>query len=352
MTLRFIIPISLGILLLAILLPMFLVESLEVSGPPFEQSPESPVPPPTPTPRPNSPPPGPGDGLDDRLILQVLIGEEVQAMSMSEFLVGVVAAEMPARFHPEALRAQAVAARTYTLHRMFMEPAGRHPEAYVCGSFACCKAFHSTERLRERWGAQFDHYHAIIRLAVSETDGLILLYEELPILAAFHSSSHGFTEAAGAVWNSRPYLQSVRSFEGAFEVPRFTETRTLPYGEFREIALGGVTGARLDYDDRGNWITGISYTDSGRISHLYLGGVRVRGGEFRRLFSLRSAAIDFAFDDSYVTITTNGYGHGVGMSQFGANTKANLGLTFDQILDWYYTDVTLGRVDTLFYAAE
>jgi len=289
-----------------------------------------------------------GPKQDEQLILQVLVEEEIQEMSMAEFLQGAVAAEMPARFHPEALRAQAVAARTYTLHRMLIAPASRHPEAYVCGSYACCKAFHSPERLRERWGPGFDYYSAIIAEAVTSTDGVILLYEDQPILAAFHAASYGFTEYSGAIWNSVPYLQSVRSYEGPAEMPRFTETVRLSFDEFRNIARREIPGVVLEDGNVPYWITEQRHTDSGRLCSLKIGGVTVTGPQFRRHFGLRSTALWFAFDAEGVAITTGGHGHGVGMSQFGANTMAHLGLGFEAILLWYYTDVTTGCMGTLF----
>lgn len=287
-------------------------------------------------------------GADATLMLSVLHDSEIVYMSMEDYLIGVVAAEMPARFHTEALRAQAIAARTYSLYRMLLEPAARHPEAYVCISYACCKAFLDEERLRERWGAAYDYYIAQIRDAVNSTDGIILLFEEAPILAAFHSSSYGFTEASGSIWGALPYLQSVESFETVYDVPRFYDTLTFSFPQFREIVQNAVSGTVMTDDNIPYWISDVTYTPSGRLAHLNLGGVEVTGAQFRRMFSLRSAFVMFSFDENGVTVTTGGYGHGVGMSQFGANTMANAGATFSEILLWYYTDVTLGHFTFLF----
>ncbi|MCL2569410.1 MAG: stage II sporulation protein D [Oscillospiraceae bacterium] len=338
---RFILPVSFLVLLLALLLPLFLVDH---PAPMREAAKEWDEPLVLDEPRPKL---LPAELLDEGLILQVLIGDEVQEMSMAVFLQGVVAAEMPARFHPEALRAQAVAARTYTLHRMLVGPAARHSEAYVCGSYACCKAFHDTERLRERWGVGFYYYNAIIAEAIRSTDGIILFYEESPILAAFHAASYGYTEASGAIWGSVPYLQSVPSFEGA-EVPRFTVTVEMTYAEFREIARREIPGVVLDMGNIPSWIGDLQYTDSGRLASLNIGGVRVTGAEFRRAFGLRSTMVRFDFRGEDFSITTGGHGHGVGMSQFGANAMAEMGKGFAEILHWYYTDVVLGSMSTLF----
>jgi len=340
---RLILPISFVVLLLALILPLLLVSGPErvlPTGVAWDELGEKP--------QPLSKTGEHSSRLqDEELILQVLLGEEVHEMSMAEFLEGVVAAEMPARFHPEALRAQAVAARTYTLHRMLVEPSPRHPEAVVCGSYACCKAFHSPQQLRERWGSSFDYYRAVIADAVRATDGLILFYEEEPILAAFHAASYHYTEASGAIWGSLAYLQSVPTHESAAEVPRFYETVTMRFSEFREVAQREIPGAVLNYDSIPYWITNLRYTDSGRLSSLIIGGVTVSGPQFRRAFGLRSTALQFAFDTETLSITTGGHGHGVGMSQFGANVMANQGMDFAAILDWYYTNVTLGQMDAV-----
>ncbi|MCL2564074.1 MAG: stage II sporulation protein D [Oscillospiraceae bacterium] len=340
---RWIIPISLVILLLALLLPLIFVYSPALPMPGEADEPEEP--------EEISPPPDAGEPesplQDAALILRVLAGDEVWEMSMAEFLQGVVAAEMPARFHPEALRAQAVAARTYALHRMLVAPSPRHPEAHVCGSYACCKAFHPPERLRERWGDGFEHYSAVIAEAIRDTDGIILLYEARPILAAFHAGSYGYTEASGAIWGEVPYLQSVRSFESEADMPRFYAAETLTFTAFRDTVRREFSDAVLEDGNTLDWITSIVYTDSGRVAHLDIGGVTVTGPQFRRLFGLRSTAVRFSFDADGITITTGGHGHGVGMSQFGANTMANLGHGFMEILDWYYTGVTFGRTEDL-----
>ena len=191
-----------------------------------------------------------------------------------------------------------------------------------------------------RWGEDYDTFRAVLIQAVSDTDGLILIYENQPILAAFHSSSAMFTEASGAVWTQqRPYLQSVRSFESNVDVPNFYSTVEMSFDEFRNIAMASKPEASLPDEGIQYWISELEYTDSGRLSGLNIGGVRVTGAEFRRIFGLRSTNVEFDFDGEGMTLTVRGYGHGVGMSQFGANTMAQIGLGFEAILTWYYTDV-------------
>ena len=340
------------VLLITLILPLLLVPGFYFYRPAESEPPVSPEPSPTeaptPTPIPSPPTIEPIQGLDASLSLSVLLGGDIVQMSMEEYLLGVVAAEMPARFHPEALRAQAIAARTYTLYRMLLEPAGRHPNAYVCGAYTCCKAYHPPERLKERWGNDFDHYLAIIQEAIDSTDGIILLFEDMPILAAFHSSSYGFTEASGAIWGDLPYLQSVESFESAYDVPRFYDVTTLSFPQFREVVQASLSDVTLSDDNISYWISDVQYTPSGRLASVDIGGALVTGAQFRRMFSLRSAHVTLSFDEQGITISTGGYGHGVGMSQFGANTMAHMGYDFSEILLWYYSGVRLGHFNILF----
>jgi len=343
---RRIIPISLFVLLLALLLPLLVIYTPELPEPDTPDLPDA-YPAGLPLPTPEAPP-GPEGPLDAELTLQVLLENGVHEMTMMDFLQGVVAAEMPAQFHEEALKAQAVAARTYTLHRKLVTPTPRHPEADVCGDYACCKAFHSVDRLQERWGEGFEYYRARIAQAVGETDGVILLYDDQPILAAFHAASYGHTEASAAIWGTVPYLQSVPTHEGENDVPRFYDSVEMTFSQFRSTALEHLPEAVLDYGRIPYWISDITYTDAGRLDRLTIGGVVVAGAEFRRMFSLRSTAIQFTFSAETMTITTGGHGHGVGMSQFGANAMATEGHTYEEILNWYYTDVVLSRVSALF----
>ena len=160
----------------------------------------------------------PGD-LDAEMVLKVLVGDTVEEMSLGEYLVGVVRAEMPASFEPEALKAQAVAARTYTLYKM--QTGGNHGDtADICTDSTCCQAYISEENARNNWGDAADENEAKIETAVRETDGETILYGGVPILAVFHSCSAGQTRASGQVWVSDlPYLQAVESPEPADSIP-------------------------------------------------------------------------------------------------------------------------------------
>ena len=296
-----------------------------------------------PEPEPEEPPPfeelmPPGARADGDVALVVLLGEELVDMTMERFLIGAVAAEMPASFEREALKAQAVAARTDVLRKMYVEPKPRHPEAHVCGDYSCCMAFEADGRLREKWGAKYVENITKIIGAVIETDGVYLAYAGEPILAVFHSSSAGKTETSGNVWLvDMPYLISVDSPEGR-EVPDFVSTVTVLRENFIQTVQNSYPDVVFDGDEAG-WITDVEHTESGRIAAVTLGGMTVRGPELRSMFGLRSTAVSIECVDGDFIFKTTGYGHGVGMSQYGANALALDGKNYRQILSAYYTGV-------------
>lgn len=274
-----------------------------------------------------------GPSADAGLSVRVQLEGEVVRLSMEDYLWRVVAAEMPASFEPEALKAQAVAARTYTFYKM-AHPSARHPEADVCADINCCKAYITPEEAAANWGASAAFYAQKIRDAVSATDGLAVLYEGAPIQAVFHSSSAGRTRDAVAVWgNAVPYLVGVDSPEGT-EVPNYVTTVTVPADQFRAVFLAAHPAADLS-GTPDQWFGPADGT--GRL----VGGAAVEDTELRSLFSLRSAAFTIAADGTAVTFTVTGYGHGVGMSQYGANALAKEGRSFQDILTWYYTGTSV-----------
>ena len=248
---------------------------------------------------------------------------------------------MPVSFEPEALKAQCVAARTYTLYRMLLQPSREHPEADVCASIYCCQAYITRAGREERWGAAYEENERKTELAVALTDGKCLVWEGEPIFAAFHSSSGGFTEDAGSVWpSSLPYLVSVYSPETAENVPNFRTETEISFSDFKSTVLEKYPSAELEGEPSG-WISGTERSLSGRITRIKIGGVALTGTELRMLFSLRSANIEISETEGGFLFSVTGYGHGVGMSQYGAETLAAAGSTYDEILKWYYTGAEL-----------
>lgn len=269
--------------------------------------------------------------------ITVLTDGGAVTMDMQEYLVGVVAAEMPATFQDEALKAQAVAARTYA---MYCAKGQKHGEAQVCTDYTCCQAWQSEEALRQKWGGDYDTYSQKIRAAVEATAGQYLSYEGQPVFAAFHSSSAGATEDCGQVWNPSPYLVSVSSPETAEDVPNYISTVECTPLDFRDTLLYAHPEADFTGEESG-WIGEIRLDGSGRVASAVLGGVSMKGTELRQLFSLRSTAFQLEYTGESFRFTVTGYGHGVGMSQYGANVMARQGETYTGILAHYYPGTVL-----------
>ena len=265
----------------------------------------------------------------------------VTETTMDDYLWSVVAAEMPASFEPEALMAQACAARTYAVR--LQNGGGKHESAEVCTDSKCCQAWISPADARLKWGLNAQEYEEKITAAVSGTDGLGVLYGGAPIQALFFSSAPGKTSDAVAVWGSSvDYLKSVDSPEGE-EVPNYRTTVTLSAQEVKELILAAYPGADLSGGPEG-WFSDIRTGESGAVASLLVGGVTLTGNQARGALGLRSPAFTVAWDGAQFTFQVTGYGHGVGMSQYGANAMAKSGSTFRDILTWYYTGTEVGAL--------
>ena len=275
---------------------------------------------------------------DDQLRLRAKIGNTLQTVTMAEYLPGVIRAEMSPTFEAEALKAQAVAERTYICYQMTKGAKSAHPDADVCDDAACCSAYLSEQDARQKWGESFEAYEEKVQAAVAATDGVIMLYGGEPIMAVFHSSSAGKTASCDDVWSAElPYLVSVESPETADSVPNYYSVRTFSRDEFKQI----FTASHPDADFSGVWVSDRLENSSGRVERITVGGVSVTGGEMRSLYGLRSTCFTVETGDD-VTFHVTGYGHGVGMSQYGARELAKEGKTWQEILQWYYTDITFG----------
>lgn len=239
-------------------------------------------------------------------------------------------AEMPASYNIEALKAQAVAARTYALNKI---ASGAHSDNAVCTDFACCQAYISPED----YTGGGDNLKKVAD-AVSQTSNEIMTYNSEPIVAAFHSMSAGKTTSAEEVWGSKvPYLVSVDSALEKSE-ESFETTVSVPIDEFIK-ALASVSenySGALDIS--------VPVRDTaGYVKSLSIGGVTFSGNTIRNLFSLRSTNFNLGIEHSNAVFYVRGYGHGVGMSQHGANLLAEGGADYKEILQTYYTGVTIEK---------
>lgn len=268
-----------------------------------------------------------------------------EVMDLEEYIKGVVAAEMPADFDLEALKAQAVAARTFAYGRMsgaYRSKQGVHDGIDICTDSTHCQAWMSAESAKKRWGILFASRNwSKIERAVNETKGLIIVYQGDVINALFHASSAGRTENAEDVWEGKsvPYLRSVASSDGSSK--GYITTVTISEDELTEKLQEAYPEEELP-ESLADDIEVIDITEGGRVKTLRVGNIIMKGTEFRSLLGLRSACFSISSgDEGQISITTTGHGHGVGMSQWGANALAKTGGTFSEILRHYYTGVDI-----------
>lgn len=270
--------------------------------------------------------------FDDGLLLRVETADGVEEMTLHDYLTGVVLAEMPTDFAPEALKAQAVASRTYVLRKIQTR---KHDGADVCGSFACCQAWTPVQ--------EFAGTEALTRAekAVAQTDGLVVTYSGELIDATFFSCAAGMTEEAAAVWGSDvPYLQAVESPEHEEQYEESVTFGAAEFAEQLEHPEADLSGSPT------KWFGEETRTAGGGLDSIRIGGVEIRGTELRSRFSLRSTVMSFTASEDGVTITTSGYGHRVGLSQYGADALAQAGESFEEILLHYYQGTEIQRLYT------
>ena len=230
--------------------------------------------------------------------------------------------------------------RTYTLYKRSIGVNPNHPDADVCADINCCQAYLDPDKAAANWGDSAQTYTEKIAQAVSSTDGQAILYDGAPIDAVFFSSAAGRTLSSVEVWGgSVPYLESVESPEGE-EVPNYRTTVEVPAEEFRTTFLAQYPQADLS-GEASEWFGETVPTSSGGVETMSVGGVTVKGTALRTLFGLRSASFTVEAEGDQVVFSVTGYGHGVGMSQYGAIALAKEGKSYLDILTHYYTGVTV-----------
>lgn len=248
-------------------------------------------------------------------------------LNMTDYLIGVVSSEMPASFNLEALKAQSVLARTYALKA---KQTGKKLTDTVS-----TQSYIDIDQMKNKWGNSFNTYYNKIKNAVENTNGEYLSYNGNYIEALYHSTNNGKTESSLDVFgNYYPYLISVSS-EYDKNASSYLRTINMPLD-----AISNKLGLSLNND---SVISILSYTDGGNIKEININGNNFSGKKVRELLGLRSADFDISISDNNANITTRGYGHGVGMSQYGANGMANAGYSYKDILSHYYPGTTLTK---------
>lgn len=265
---------------------------------------------------------------------------QLMTLDSEQYLVGVVAAEMPASFDVEALKAQAVAARTFTVSRMEHpnpKVTALHPQAQLSTSPETCQAWISEEEQRERWGKEYKTYHRKVVQAVAETAGQVLRYDGQLIEPLYHAScGGGRTEDAQEVWgNARPYLVSVACNHP--DDPHTQQQTTMTLREMdQKLGVSDATAGAF-----GDFMQLVASTASNRVKTMRVGDKLFSGSQLRSALGLKSALISWTIDGDQITFTTNGYGHGVGLCQYGANYYAGQGDSYQKILARYYPGTQL-----------
>ena len=260
---------------------------------------------------------------------------------MDEYLYGVVSAEMPASFEKEALKAQAVVARTYTIYKIVNND-GKHKDADICDDSTCCQAWISKEDRLSKWKEEErnSNWSKIVE-AVNDTQGKIITYEGKPINAFFHSNSGGTTEAPINVWGGSgyPYLQSV-STSGEDAYSQYNSEAEFTKKEFEEKIKKEHSDFKIDYKKE-ECIKVEEYTEGNRVKTVKIGNLELSGVEVRNIFGLKSANFEISIKDDKIRFQVIGYGHGVGMSQTGADSLAKEGKNYEDIIHHFYTGVKI-----------
>ncbi len=267
--------------------------------------------------------------------------KQVEVYPMEEYVRGVLAAEMPINFELEALKAQALAARTYIVKRLLDKDFSDMPketgDAVVLDT-VMHQVFISDQELKDRWGIRYDEYISKLNQAINETRGQVIVYNNYPITAAFFSTSNGYTENSEEYWGMAvPYLRSVES-PWDTESPKFNTTVKIPMSTIKaklnvDTAMATSTGQE--------WLKTLETTEGFNIKKIKIGDKTFTGREVREKLELNSSSFTWKIEKDGILFTTKGYGHGVGMSQYGANGMAKEGKIAEEIVSHYYQGTTI-----------
>lgn len=285
------------------------------------------------------------DVSENYIVLDITTGK-TEEVPVFDYIVGAVCAEMPATFEKEALKAQAVAAHTYAERQKAKSLASPDPElcgAYFSNDSAKFQAYFTKNQAKQYYDDNYDQYIEKIEEAVSEVENEIIVYNDEPIIAAFHSMSAGKTESAENVWGSDvEYLVAVDS-EADSSAPKYLEEYEFTEDEMRTKLENSFDGIKLDENPK-KWFSDAEKSDSQTVLSIKVGDKTLSGQEIRAALSLRSAAFDITYDKKF-KVTTKGYGHSVGMSQYGANAMATDGKDYKEILEHYYPETDIEKIN-------
>ncbi len=260
----------------------------------------------------------------DKYQINIETTDKLLTVDLEEYIIGVVAGEMPASFHEEALKAQSIASRTYLINHL--------QNNKTISNTTDDQVYLTKEDMQNKWKEDYDKYYNIIKEAVTSTKDIIMYYNNEPIKAFYFSTSNGYTASSLSVFNEQyDYLNSI---ESPYDKDN-SNTIEITKQEF--CTKLNITCNQLS-------ITNIIKDKSNRVSKITINNKEYKGTQIRKLLSLRSTDFTFNIKDNVIEIITKGYGHGVGMSQYGANNMAKLGFTYEEILKYYYQDIKIDSI--------
>lgn len=266
--------------------------------------------------------------LEEDIDVKIKVNGKTVTEPLEEYIIGVVACEMPASYRKEALKAQAVAARTFAISRI------ENNKNYIFKGTTSDQCYNTIKQMKSKWGKNYNKYYKKIKEAVYNTKKEYLAYKDKPISALYFSLSNGYTENSENVYVSKkPYLKSVSSMWD-IENKNYEVTKTFTKNEIKK---------KLGLEENITIIKIISRYKTNRVKYIKVNNKKYKGTEFRMLLGLRSTDFDIEIEKDNILITTRGYGHGVGMSQNGANEMAKLGYKYDEILKYYYQKVEIKK---------
>ncbi len=257
--------------------------------------------------------------------------DNIDSINLEEYIIGVVAAEMPASFNEEALKAQAVASRTYAAYKM-----NQSRGEFDIVTDVSNQSYITVDEMRKKWDNEFEKYYQKISAAVNATKGKIMYYEDEIVEAYYFAMSNGYTEKSSLVFSEdRDYLQSVESKYDNNNLNNFEVTKTFSKTEICQ---------KLNIVCENLTFSNIVRSDTNRVNSITVNGVVFKGTVFRSKLSLRSTDFTIEEVNDQIIITTKGYGHGVGMSQYGANGMAKEGYNYEEILRYFYKNIKISSI--------
>lgn len=275
---------------------------------------------------------------EKKVLLKISETGEIRELNVDDYIFGVVAAEMSAEYSLEAIKSQAVCAYTFYLYRVSKN---QNKDFYITDSHLTDQAYLDNEKLKEKWGEKYEENKGKISEAIKSVKGMAITYEGKPIFAAYHAISSGKTRAAADAWGGEyPYLCAVDSI-GDLLCPEYLSTVTVSAEDFKKALNEKVKFS----GESESWVGEITPDATSAVKQIKICGTTLEGSAVRDAFKLRSQTFDLSYSkEKGFTFTVRGYGHGVGMSQYGANYMALQGSTYMEILSWYYKDCKLERL--------